>query len=154
MSDEQYVIIESDKSRVERMPENHSLVTVEEDATHDIVLNEGGIERAKAIISTLPKDADTVYIALTARELNPGMLIIARASEEQSESKLRRAGADKVVMPDALGGIHMAHLITKPYVNEFLERLQVWVILNCSARSFRLISSNQNFRTRLLRSLM
>lgn len=120
-NDEQYVIIESDKSHIDKMPENHSLVTVEGDATHDTVLNEAGIVRAKAIISTLPKDADNVYIALTARELNPNILIIARASEEQSESKLRRAGADKVVMPDALGGIHMAHLITKPYVNEFLD---------------------------------
>jgi len=120
-SGEQYAIVESDKIRIEGMPESHSLVTIEGDATQDNTLKEAGIEKAKAIITTLPVDANNVFIALTARELNPDILIIARASEEQSESKLRRAGADKVVMPDALGGIHMAHLITKPYVNEFLE---------------------------------
>lgn len=116
-----FVIIESDKSRIENMPEAHSLVTIEGDATHDNVMKEARIEEASAIISTLPKDANNVFISLTARELNPDIFIIARASEEFSESKLRRAGADKVVMPDALGGIHMAHLITKPYVNEFIE---------------------------------
>ena len=72
---------------------------------------------------TLPKDTDNVFIALTARELNPKINIISRASEESSEKKLLRAGANQVVMPDAIGGIHMARLITKPDVIEFLNIL-------------------------------
>ncbi len=120
-SKESFVIIEHDKDRIESMPENHSIKAVDGDATHDEILTLAGVEKAKAIITTLPNDAENVFIALTARELNGSILIIARASEEKSVSKLHRAGANKVVMPDALGGIHMAHQITKPYVNEFME---------------------------------
>ena len=121
MSGEQFVIVENDEERINTMPESHSLRTVDGDATHDDTLKTAGIGKAKAIITTLPKDADNVFITLTARELNPEIFLIARASHEESISKLERAGANKVVMPDALGGIHMAHLITKPYVNEFLD---------------------------------
>ncbi len=120
-SNQSFVIIEFDKERIDEMPERHSKKTVEGDATHDEILNLAGVEKAKAIITTLPSDAENVFITLTARGLNKAIFIISRASEEQSMIKLQRAGANKVVMPDALGGIHMAHLITKPYVNEFLE---------------------------------
>lgn len=120
-SKEPFVIIEFDKGRIDAMPENHSMKAVDGDATHDEILSLAGVDKAKAIITTLPNDAENVFITLTARGLNEEILIIARASEEKSVSKLHRAGADKVVMPDALGGIHMAHQITKPYVNEFME---------------------------------
>ena len=91
--------------------------------TTDEILNSAGIQRARAIITTLPNDADNVFISLTARELNPNIKIIARASDEKSGQKLRRAGANHVVMPDALGGLHMAQIITKPYVIELLNVL-------------------------------
>ncbi|MGD1840869.1 MAG: potassium channel family protein [Thermonemataceae bacterium] len=117
-----FVLIENDPDNI-----NHNIPnviqTVLGDATQDEVLKKAGIERAEAIITTLPKDTDNVFISLTARELNPYVYIIARASEEQSEKKLKRAGADKVVMPDAIGGLHMAQIITKPYVIEFLNLL-------------------------------
>ncbi|WP_038030534.1 potassium channel family protein [Thermonema rossianum] len=93
------------------------------DATLDETLKEARIEQASAIVTTLPKDAENVFITLTARELNPGIFIVARASEETSERKLYRAGANRVVMPDYIGGIHMAQIITKPYVIEFLDLL-------------------------------
>lgn len=93
------------------------------DATQDDTLIGAGIKRARAIITTLPKDSDNVFITLTARELNPNIYIISRASENKSEKKLLRAGANKVVMPDALGGQHMAQLLTKPDVIEFLDLL-------------------------------
>lgn len=93
------------------------------DATQDEVLKQAGIERAKAIITTLPKDADNVFVTLTARELNRGIQIIARASDKSTESKLYRAGANSVVMPDEIGGNHMANLVTRPVVIQFLEML-------------------------------
>lgn len=93
------------------------------DATFDETLTEAGIERASALITTLPNDALNVFITLTAKELNPNLNIIARASQEKSEKKLISAGANKVIMPDAVGGTHMAQLITKPYVIEFLDLL-------------------------------
>ncbi|WP_243651026.1 potassium channel family protein [Hymenobacter gummosus] len=93
------------------------------DATADETLRQAGIERARALISALPKDADNVFVTLTARELNPQLKIIARASLKTSESKLLRAGADSVVMPDEIGGSHMANLVMRPEVIRFLEMI-------------------------------
>ncbi|MDW7695567.1 potassium channel protein [Flammeovirgaceae bacterium SG7u.111] len=96
---------------------------VQGDATSDDVLLSAGIERAKTIITTLPRDAENVFVTLTAKELNPKIKIVARASDESSISKLERAGAHHVVMPDAIGGLHMANLVTRPEVVEFLGML-------------------------------
>jgi len=93
------------------------------DATQDEVLIKAGIHRAKAIITALPKDADNVFVTLTARELNKNIRIIARASDKSTEPKLLRAGANSVVMPDEIGGSHMANLVTRPDVIHFLEMM-------------------------------
>ncbi|WP_054413113.1 potassium channel family protein [Hymenobacter sp. DG25A] len=93
------------------------------DATSDETLLAAGIERAAALITALPKDSDNVFVALTARELNPKIKIIARASLKSSEAKLLRAGADSVVMPDEIGGSHMANLVVRPEVIRFLEMI-------------------------------
>ncbi|MBC6699473.1 potassium channel family protein [Hymenobacter puniceus] len=93
------------------------------DATTDETLLAAGIARARAIITALPKDADNVFVTLTARELNPGIKIIARASLKTSEAKLLRAGADSVVMPDEIGGSHMANLVIRPEVIRFLDMI-------------------------------
>ncbi|UYZ60382.1 potassium channel family protein [Hymenobacter latericus] len=93
------------------------------DATLDETLRQAGIERARALISALPKDADNVFVTLTARELNPRLKIISRASLKTSESKLMRAGADSVVMPDEIGGSHMANLVMRPEVIRFLDMI-------------------------------
>lgn len=114
-----FVLVERDEANVESVISKYNVLIGE--ATQDDVLRDAGIARAKAIITTLPSDADNVFITLTAKELNPNVKIIARASEDNTTNKLRRAGATKVVMPDAVGGIHMAQLVTKPYVIEFLD---------------------------------
>ena len=93
------------------------------DATQDDILKKAGIDRAKAIITALPKDADNVFVTLTARELNKNIRIIARASDKSTEPKLLRAGANSVVMPDEIGGSHMANLVTRPDVIHFLEMM-------------------------------
>ena len=95
--------------------------TIFGDATTDLVLQQAGVERASALITALPKDADNVFVALSARALNPHMKIIARASFKTSESKLISAGADSVVMPDEIGGSHMAKLVVRPEVIRFLD---------------------------------
>ena len=91
------------------------------DATSDRVLKQAGVERASALITALPSDADNVFVALSARALNPRLNIIARASYKTSESKLLSAGADSVVMPDEIGGSHMANLVVRPEVIRFLD---------------------------------
>jgi voltage-gated potassium channel len=94
------------------------------DASDENNLIEAGISKAKSIIITLPNDAENVYITLSARELNPDIQIISRASLERTQKKLLKAGADTVIMPDSLGGKHMAQLITKPSVIQFLNLLE------------------------------
>ncbi len=93
------------------------------DATLETTLRQAGIEYARALITALPKDADNVFVALTARELNPKLIIIARASARTSVSKLISAGANSVVMPDEIGGSHMANLIIRPEVIRFLDMI-------------------------------
>ena len=105
------------------LPQHDKPPAITGDATIDDTLLDAGIDNASALITTLPHDADNVFITLTAKELNPAIKVIARASDRNAEKKLIRAGADRVVLPDILGGVHMAHLITKPYVVEFLEIL-------------------------------
>ena len=119
----EFVLIDNNQELVQHFNNNGNFQSLVGDATTDEVLKDAGIERAASIITTLPSDADNVFITLTARELNPSIKIIARASDPSSEKKLARAGATHVVMPDTLGGLHMAQLIAKPYVIEFLELL-------------------------------
>ena len=91
------------------------------DATHDAVLKEAGIDKAKGLISVLPTDAENLFVVLSARGLNPGLFIVARAIEEGSDQKLLRAGANKVISPYHIGGLRMAHTVLKPSVVDFIE---------------------------------
>jgi voltage-gated potassium channel len=97
------------------------IMSVIGDATSDSVLEQAGVARATALITALPKDADNVFVALSARALNPRLNIIARASYTTSKSKLLSAGANSVVMPDEIGGSHMANLVVRPEVIRFLD---------------------------------
>lgn len=101
--------------------EQQDIPYIIDDATSEDVLIEAGIERAKGLISVVLSDADNLFITMTARGLNPGLFILARAEEEQSHKKLLRAGANRVVLPYLIGGQKMAHTITKPAVTDFLE---------------------------------
>ncbi len=94
-------------------------------ATEDEVLEMAGIERASTLICALPRDADNLFIVLSARQLNKGLKIISRATEENSYKKLKLAGADNVIMPDRIGGRHMASLVVVPDLVEFLDNLSV-----------------------------
>jgi voltage-gated potassium channel len=117
-----YVVIERDPKRVEALkeyvPEAH---VVEGDATHDHVLLEAGLMRAKGLISCLSADADNLYVCLSARELAASVKIVARAYEEESMAKLYRAGADNVVSPNVSSAIRMASVLLRPSVVSFLD---------------------------------
>lgn len=114
---------------------NHSIIInnmgkpirfLEGDATDDEVLIKAEIKSALSLITTLPNDADNLFVVLTARALNPNLKIISRASSDSSEKKLRMAGVDSIVMPERVGGAHMATLVARPDVVEFLEHLTVY----------------------------
>jgi len=119
-----YVIIDQKKDEVESVLTSDDNF-IEGDATLDEVLIRANIKTAKGLITTLPIDADNLYVVLTARALNPNLEIISRASNESSETKLRMAGVDSVVMPERVGGAHMANLITRPDIIEFLDHVSL-----------------------------
>jgi voltage-gated potassium channel len=103
------------------LAEKKDFLVFEGDATNDEVLKEVGIEKARGLISVLPTDAENLYVVLSARGLNPGLQIVARAGEEGSEQKLLRAGADRVVSPYHIGGLRIAQTVLKPAVVDFIE---------------------------------
>jgi len=117
------VVIDKNQSTVDHLKDFPNVAVIIGDATEDDVLINAGIKSATALITTLPVDADNLYITLTSRFLNPDLKIISRASSEASERKLKMAGADSVVMPEHVGGSHMARLVARPDIVEFLEHL-------------------------------
>jgi len=122
---ERYVLIEKDSEKLPDDTVDKIGAALHGDATQDEILITAGIKQAKALITTLPNDADNLYVVLTARELNPKLIIISRASKTESVKKLRIAGADNVIMPDDLGGSHMASLVVNPDVLEFLDHISI-----------------------------
>ncbi|MGA0557844.1 potassium channel family protein [Larkinella sp. VNQ87] len=119
-----FVVIEQNEERVRTyMIKNESLLYLIGNATEDETLQRAGIGRAKALLTALPNDADNVFIVLSARSLNDKLTIISRASQHSAQTKLRKAGANRVVMPDRIGGAHMASIVSRPDIMEFLEYL-------------------------------
>lgn len=118
---QRFVVIEKSHEITTGMQHEYSDLVVSGDATLDETLLKAGIMRAKALVTTLPIDADNLFIVLTARNLNPSLTIISRASEDNSDTKLKIAGANNVIMPDKVGGAHMAALVMKPDVIEFVD---------------------------------
>ena len=119
-----FVIIDS-KEEVFQSIEDETLNYIVGNATEDEVLMTAGIEQASTLIYTLPSDADNLFIVLSARQLKKTLKIISRATEENSYKKLKLAGADNVIMPDRIGGSHMASLVVVPDLVEFLDNLSV-----------------------------
>jgi voltage-gated potassium channel len=108
-----FLVIESDLELVHKLREEDSnILVIDGDATDDSVIIKAGINRAIALITTLPRDTDNLFVVLTARDINKGLNIISRASDDRSEHKLRIAGANNVILPDKVGGAHMATLVT------------------------------------------
>ncbi|MFC7356899.1 potassium channel family protein [Jejudonia soesokkakensis] len=121
---EPFVIIEKDHEVVDRFM-SEEMLFVEGNASEDDILKEAGVERASALICALPSDADNLFIVLSARQINSELKIISRATEETSYKKLKLAGANNVIMPDKIGGDHMASLVVVPDLVEFLDNLSV-----------------------------
>ena len=121
-SEDQFIVIESDRARVEELTDR-GIQVLARDATLESSLREAGVEHARGLASCLPDDADNVYVVLTARDLNPTLHIVARAAAEEAESKLVRAGANRVVAPTIIGGHRMAMALTKPAVGDFLDSI-------------------------------
>ena len=116
------VVIENEDASIEEL-DKMNVLYVKGDATNDDFLQRAGVEHAANLITALPSDADNLYVVLSARQFNPKMTIISRASKDTSERKLRVAGADNIIMPDRIGGDHMASLVVLPDIIEFVDKL-------------------------------
>jgi len=114
------VIIEKDQELIPVL-DTDKILYVPGDATDEENLLKAGIERAKGLIAALATDTENVFLVLTARQLNPDLYIIARASNNKSKNKLHAAGANKVELPYDMGAVSMAQRIIRPTVTNFLD---------------------------------
>lgn len=115
-----FVVIDKDAELI-AAAETAGYLTINDDATEEEVLLLAGVTRAKVVVTTLPSDADNVFITLTARDLNRDLQIIARGELRSTEKKLLQAGADRVVLPASTTAMRMAAMITRPSTIELIE---------------------------------
>lgn len=120
-----FVVVEINEEVVARALVDDDILMIQGNADEDEVLYQAGIDRASTLICALPSDADNLFIVLSARQINPKLKIISRATEETTYQKLKLAGANNVIMPDRIGGDHMASLVVVPDLVEFLDNLTV-----------------------------
>ena len=123
------VVIDLDPTRVAEA----ALPAIVGDATEDRVLEAAGLLRSRALVAALDTDAGNLFVTLSARSLRPDLFIVARARLEETEEKLRRAGADRVVNPQSIGGARIAAFVLQPHVTEFLD-----VVMHDRGLQFRL----------------
>ena len=116
-----YVVMEIDPKKIEML--NDPAFVVEGDATIDKNLKRAGVEKATGLAACLSDDAQNVYVALTARDMNSNLHIVARAVEDEAEPKLIRAGANRVVSPTTMGSLGMARSLTRPAIADFMDSI-------------------------------
>ncbi len=119
-----FVVIEKDKEIEERLQMDEVSYVIG-NANEDETLLLAGIDKASCLISALPNDADNLFVVLSTRQLNKSINIISRASLETSYDKLKLAGANNVILPDKIGGDHMASLVVVPGLMEFIDNLSI-----------------------------
>jgi voltage-gated potassium channel len=115
-----FVVVEKDLQIVEQI-EKDGFLFVQGDSTEDSTLTLAGIEKAKGLVIAVAKEADNVFIVLSARQLNPSIFITARADSDAAEKKILRAGANKVISPYKIGGIRMALTTLRPNLVDFMK---------------------------------
>ncbi|MBY7124928.1 potassium channel protein [Bacillus sp. 16GRE42] len=112
-----FVVVDKDESILEK----EKLLYIHGDATEDQVLHHAGISKAAGLVAIVANDAENVFITLTARGLNDAIKIVARAEKPETEDKLKRAGANKVINPSSMAGIHIAKGIANPLTVHYID---------------------------------
>lgn len=151
--DKRFVVIEKNPVLTETLNHRFKDLVLNGDSTQDEALLKAGILKARALITTLPVDADNMFIVLTARHLNPKLTIISRASDDGSDTKIKIAGADNVIMPDKVGGAHMASLVMKPDVMEFIDHVTAQGGDNNNLEEIKFNNIPEHLRNKTLRDL-
>ncbi len=117
-----FVVVDISDEEIAELREE-DLLYVQGNAEDEEVLEKAGLDRARCLILTLPEDSSNVFVALTAREMNPDLFILARTVDHDNQSKLLHAGADKVIAPSEVGADRMAQVVLRPNVDQFMERV-------------------------------
>lgn len=152
----EFVVIDSADEPIELCKQNNWLY-IQGDASDDKVLLEAGIKDAKALFAALDTESENVYITLSGKALNPDIFIVARAKMHETISKLERAGADRVVSPQIIGGKRMAALARQPTVVEFLDTMlspdnieitlaEILVEPNCKIDGLTIKEANEKYQ--------
>ena len=145
----EFVVIEKNLDMAKSLG-NQNTLYVHGDATHNSSLQAAGIEKARGLVTTLHSDAENLLVVFTAKRLNPKIRVISKAIEEESEQKIRMAGADSVVMPNFIGGLRMASELIRPSVVSFLD-----VMLRSKEKTIRIdelsISDSSSYKNKTLR---
>ena len=145
------VVVDRDPERVERAV-RAGLLGVNADSTRDETLIEAGVSRARGLIAALATDADNLFVILSARNLNSGLKVAARAGEEEAEEKLRRAGADVVFAPYSSAGHQLARSLLRPHVVQFLDVATSSIGLDVRIEQVRVAAASE-FVSRSLKQL-
>lgn len=119
-SDMPFVVIDSDADAIAEI-EKRGYYYVHGDATEEKILNDAGLDRARVLVTVMPNDAANVFITLTARQLAPSVMIVARAELPSTQKKLKQAGANHVILPAQIGAHRIVSLLTNPTAVEFAE---------------------------------
>jgi voltage-gated potassium channel len=148
----EFIVVDRADEAAEVCREEGWLV-VRGDAADEETLRAAGIERASAVVTAVDSDADNLFVTVTARALNPKLFIVARSSHESSEAKILKAGADRVITPNVIGGRRMAGMVVQPVVSDYLDlvahgegmefRLQEYPVLRGSRLVGRTLSETR-----------
>lgn len=146
-----FVIIDRNEERVARAM-GRGMIAFAADSTRDDTLRAAGIDRARGLVSALATDADNLFVILSAKSLNPKLMVVTRAAEEEAEEKLRRAGADTVFAPYSITGHRLAQALLKPHVSRFLDFTTNGIGLNVAIEQLQ-VSPGTEFASRTLRDM-
>ncbi len=119
------VVIDIEKPQEDKYIDYEKVYFIEGDATKDEVLQNANIKKADALITTINHDAENLFVVLSSRQLNPNLNLVSRASSEKSMQKMKLAGANRVILPEVIGGEHMASMVVTPDLVEFINALSL-----------------------------
>lgn len=140
--DQDVVVIESDPDTVDYLAE-HGYIYIEGSAVDDETLHKAKIEKAKALVAVLSTDADNLFVALSARKLNPELFILTRCTERSTQDKMRAAGANKVINPYEISGYKMSQMVLSPHVDDFIEIVSRQGKLNLGIDQIRVFEDSE-----------
>ena len=123
LTNRDFVVVDTDSERLENLNAIENILYINDDATHDDTLVNAGIHKAQGLITVLPDDKDNLFVTLTAKQLNPNLRIVSKGIDEHTIKKLKMAGADSVVLSNAIGGLRMVSELIRPAVVGFLDKM-------------------------------